>query len=135
MFLADVFILYDTQYLHALQLLFAEGVLFLQRLILDLHTDELSLHLNTLILQLRYKTYIRYRLLTFLHSIFHLAYMQNNLVLNTVLNFSACFLYLSKERVAFAVGILGLLQNLVQLDLEVSVCLSRFLGHQRQRQM
>lgn len=46
-----------SKYLHALQLLFAEGVLFLQRLILDLHTDELSLHLSTLILQLKYKTH------------------------------------------------------------------------------
>lgn len=42
-------------YLCALQLLFAEGMLFLQRLILDLHTDELSLHLSTLILQLQNK--------------------------------------------------------------------------------
>lgn len=42
-------------YLSALQLLFAEGMLFLQRLMLDLHTDELSLHLSTLILQLQNK--------------------------------------------------------------------------------
>lgn len=52
-----MYLYHDTQYLHVLQLLFAEDVLFLQRLILDLHTDQLSLHLNTLILQLRYKTH------------------------------------------------------------------------------
>ena len=45
--------LHTTQYLHALQLLFAEGMLFLQGLVLDLHRDELSLHLSTLILQLQ----------------------------------------------------------------------------------
>ncbi len=46
-------VLVNTQYLHALQLLFAEGVLFLQRLILNLHADELPLHLRSLILQLQ----------------------------------------------------------------------------------
>lgn len=46
---------HNTEYLHALQLLFGEGVLFLQRLVLDLHADELSLHLSTLILQLQHR--------------------------------------------------------------------------------
>lgn len=47
--------LQNTQYLHTLQLLFAESVLFLQWLILDLHTDESPLHLSSLILQLKSK--------------------------------------------------------------------------------
>lgn len=37
--------------------------------------------------------------------------------------------YLSKQRVPSAVGILGLLQNLGQLDLEIPVRLTRFLWH------
>lgn len=103
MFPADVFLLYNTQYLHALQLLFAEGVLFLQRLILDLHTDELFLHFSTLILQLRYKTSTQYRL-SFLHSIFHLAYMQNSLVLDTAFNCSACFFTSAKRELPLLLG-------------------------------
>lgn len=43
------------QHLHALHLLFAEGVLLLQRLVLDFHADELLLHLSTLVLQLENK--------------------------------------------------------------------------------
>lgn len=39
--------------LHVLQLLFSEGMLFLQRLVLDPGTDQLSLHLSTFVLQLK----------------------------------------------------------------------------------
>lgn len=43
--------------------------------------------------------------------------------------------YLCKQGVSFAVGILGLLQNSVQLDLEVPVQVPRFLGHDREAKM
>lgn len=42
--------------------------------------------------------------------------------------------HLSKQRVPFAVWILGLLKNLIQLNLQIPVGLTRFLSLQRERQ-
>lgn len=119
-----------ARYLQALHLLFAKGVYFLQRLILDLHTDELPLHLSPLILQLQHN------METFTEVS---GSIQDRVVRSTTLDLQRDLLskesvtHLSKQWVPFTVWILGLLKNLIQLDLQIPVGLTRFLSLQREK--
>lgn len=58
-------------------------------------------------------------------SYFSREFMSNTLLV--LIRLQLFFSYLGKKRVALTVGILSLLQNLIQLNLKLSICLTTFL--------